>query len=285
MKKVWLVLVLSMGIIWGCSDSRKQQEIAQRNQAVEQWFKAADAVVEKSGSSEAAQIVEFVKKSAYLVIPKDYDSEDSFAIEVAQEMPRTGYRIAITALMSQDAKLGKRWKKIWDGKNHAFLFIPEDSKSASLLFLKEEGMSDPWKGVVLIHEASHAILHYSGIMDAAFDDEDLRNAAYELETYTLQSGIIEAIGGIKYVSLREREMQRLEKELKTKKIMTPHYDQYTQELDEIFGKAKSRKEIELRAESLWFDAMLKLYDRMYEAEEAAERKLNFLGAIGEDRFI
>lgn len=284
MRRIWVVLVLFVGIISACSNSRKQ-EVAQREHAVQQWFQAADGVVRRSESQEAAHIVEFVKKSTYLVLPKKYDSEDSFAIEVAQEMPQTEYRIAITSLMSADAKLGKRWEKIWEGKNHAFMFIPEGSKTASIMFLKEEGLSDLWKGVVFIHEASHAVLHYSGIMDAMFDDEDLRNAAYELETYTLQGNIIEALGGIKYVSLREREVQRLKKELKTKKIMTPQYDQYVQELDEIFGKAKSQKEVELRAESLWFDAMLTMFDRMYEPEEAAEKKLNFLGGIGEDRFI
>ncbi len=274
MRKLVIALLL-VSNIFGCAEYSEKRDVAQRKQVVSEWIAAGDEVAARSGNQAAAKIMEILKNESVFIFPREYKESSGSKVffEVVGKLPAKPYRIGITSLSKKDRSLGELWQKIFDSNNYAFLYVPEGSKKFSVLVLKEDRITSLWRGLILIHEASHAVAHSMGTFDE-IEDVDLKNAYYELATYTLQGEIIAQLGGKAYTVILEREVERLKNETKKGKGVSSGYSLYQQELDEIFGKAESSREQEMRSVVFWFDAMLHMCDSY--GKEAIKNKLFFL---------
>lgn len=278
MKKIIGMAVLLLAFVFGCSQD------FDRKQSVDSWIAAGDKVAEKTNHEVAIIIMDFLKRSCYLITPREGNIPGKFVFEISGDVPESSYTIGITSLIKKDAELDETWKKVFESKNYAFLFIPQESVNASLLFLKDDVITEDWKGIVLLHEASHAIVHSKGLL-AHIKDSELRNAINEAETYTLIDEILESLGKERYIQVLNREVSRLEKELAAGKEITARPDLYQKEMAEMFGKPGSDRETNIRADTLFFIAGLKMYDKKFTPKEATREKLEFIANTHSDRHI
>ncbi len=133
MKKIFcFVALLVVGCLFGCSAGyAKKKEIAERRKVVDAWIAAGDKVAGKSQDPAVAKIMEFLKGTSTMVIPRRCEDLASGKIlfELAEEVRDTNYKIMIMSLSKKDAELGEKWKKVLESNNYAFLFIPDESNN------------------------------------------------------------------------------------------------------------------------------------------------------------
>jgi hypothetical protein len=283
-KKYFCLIISVVLIMMACA---KEEKVSQANEQeriaiVEKWLKAGDEVARKSNNEAAINVMVFLREYSVPAIPLWSDS-DKIALSPLKPLPKADFSSMIVPLIPSDATHGGFWEKAWKSANRAFFFIP-DKGNTPLIVLKDYKMSELWAGILLIHEGSHAYVYASGMLEENETDKELKNAYYELETYTLQGWILEALGGKEYLAIRNKEVKRIRAEISKKKNLKPLIGR-TKELEDMFGESLSDEESGAKNDALFCDAMLTYFDQRYgkDTPDSIKKKLFFMAEINKDR--
>jgi hypothetical protein len=230
-------------------------EDAKEERAVERkaWFDAMDLVTRETGDSEARDVAAFLKENAILCAPTN-PGPGLTGIKVLEEGRSANY-VGITPLLEKDRKSGG---DVFIRSAGAF-YNPD----ARIIALHHQPISRYWKGILLLHEGHHSyVMTYK-----PYDWQDVRTfCVKEKETHQFQNRIMQKLGGARYDMVVKKDMERMrdvmKKEGKSIKTIFVHRGEYDDLLDDVFEKALSPLEKDLRATHIWVDAVFRLVDEL-----------------------
>lgn len=273
MNKVLIAIAVFMSVALSISSAFADDtaETVERKEVIRGWLAAGDMVARRTGNADASVIMRFLHEASSLGVPISH--EEGLAIKLvegAKDIP-----LWLVPLLVPDRGLSSAWKEIYDNNHLAAIY---NFSPQPYIVLKEYSQfSQVWRGLILIHEGSHALAYAGDAFEGIENPRVIRTLA-ELYAYDLEITLVQQIGGQAYEELLQEEMRRLcpgyvQKNL----ITTPDYPLYKERLDQIFGPSNSDWERGVRGSIFWMNAIFRLIDEMYpEAEERQKRKADFL---------
>ena len=240
----------------------------------DKWLFAGEEVVNVTQNENAKTIMSYLRESYYLGIPIFHKTLPAFKI---YHLPDMKIRLCIVPLLASDKRLSKAWEEVYNS-NLAACFVP-DPDQPHLILKDSSQLSRNWQGIVLIHEGSHALAFAASVFNQ-IEDPLMRRTMDELYAYSLETELVEKIGGEAYKQLLDEEVERIGKDYVEKKnIALPDYARNRERLEKIFGKSNSELETKVRGSVFWINAVFRLIDKIYQSpEERQSHKADFLYA-------
>jgi hypothetical protein len=218
----------------------RMQEIFQRKALYDSWIWAAEEVSELSGDPEAVKVVVFLKAESTFAIPGVENGQPSLKpiyYGRTQDEANRDKPLKIVPLLLKDDQLSHHWKKANEEQGGLFAF------QVNAIVLSGKLASTPvWKGLVLLHEGSHALRFKEGTYKSNSPEEKCRE---ELYTWAFMLRVVGLVGGQEYATLLQEEVDYIERNSKLPGILAP-LGPYNRRLDIIFGEPLSENERILR---------------------------------------
>lgn len=228
---------------------------AERYQMRDEWFGAAEEIVQKTKDKEAREVLEFMKSHSILSIPIPtgvYTLEDS----------SEGF--FLVPLLHGDERVSQLWRDIVSASP---LAGPNIHMEDHMVILRDTSeLSRLWKGIYFLHEMHH-------VREAAHGKGKIGHEE-EREATEFQNRLMILVGGRRYQLLLDREVKRLGQS------HGPEPGPYNPVLDEILGMAKSHTERILRQKYLWIHAHFVMFEKKYPKGSKAA-KTEFLKLLEE----
>lgn len=258
----------------GIGDKKEERERLRK-----EWLDSMDQVARVTGDEDAKAVAGFVRDNNILAAPHVIREGPEKGLRASKtlEAGRTETWFALIPMMAGDETLGGGWKRFAQGKAGA-VYKPD----VRCMILPAQEIGGEWKGVTLLHEGFHALQ----IMAEGYDWTDVRTFCHkERQTHQFQNKIMKKLGGARYDMAVKAEMQQVREKLaKEGKPFWPNYVQrgeYNPLLDDVFGKARSQLDQDMRQTHVWIDAVFRLVDEETKGsvDEKEERKALILKTI------
>ncbi len=250
-------------------------EARERGKERDKWFDAMDDVAKRSKNEQASKLIKFARNNGRLAAPV------KSGVVVLEDNSRAKYPFFVMPLNPGD-------KGIDEGLDNV---LSEDG-NASAAFLNHvntlalppaTAYSELWRGVLGVHELSHAcddkIEPKENAASPAEQETPSEYARRERIAHQLQNELMIAIGGEKMEDVISREADRIDTFVNENgTILNSGSDspRYKEELDSIFDKPASTKEEASRVTSVWIAGVFEYMDRVVTPEQADYAKTEFL---------
>lgn len=280
----WLALVIILlpvaSLATDAPQTKKDSSVRERKAITEEWLAAGKNVVAMTGDENGKAIMDFLRDSHFLAIPEK--DEKQLALNVESEPKNSQFQVALIPVLTQDQNAGAEWKKLYE-KNQAATFIP-GPEFGVIVLKKTDTISKAWKGLILLHEGSHALANAVGVF-SDISDMELKHAVDERYAYSQEFDILAKLGGKAYQKILKEEAGRIEiGYLKEKSVALPVY-QYKKNLDAIFGPAKSEYEDGIRGSVLWLQAVFAALEKVHGKDGAEKKEIDFLWSAYRDGIL
>jgi hypothetical protein len=234
------------------------------------WFAEGDRVAAKTGNRDARFIMDMLKANTVLALPEVIAGRR--AVRYLEDAKTDRPWFALITL-----PYGGMVPEAWRGPrdSYAAMYNPD----MRTLVVLDVPISPDWKGIVLLHEGDHA----AAMTYAPYDwRDDAEFCRAERDTHEFENDLVLALGGPAYLKLLNQEVARLRTNSEKKAIGTsfPNRLKYYDDLDPIFGPARSDFEKALRATHVWLHACFVLLERDYKGDVQEQKaKLLYSGYV------
>ncbi len=227
-----------------------------RKDAKQKWMSAVRQVVEMTQDPEARAIYQFLSENSFLV-----ESFGPNSLKVLEGI-EAEYPIALLILTKNDLEKDVVLKERVERFTETATFS-EDPPTIILYPIK---MSAIWRGITLLHEGSHALL-----LTRTPDHNPAHRQAYareEVRVHEFENRLLTKLGGEAYKKFLEKEVVRIKEiedsqQLKHNQMIVVSRTDYNHELDNIFEKALTQQERDLRQTHVHIHAQFTLIERRY----------------------
>ena len=259
----------NMAVVTGFAAFKGETQSTLQNQAerrVEVWdnfSKAADEIVRKVEDKDMNEIWKFIQDHGILAVPSV--GGDYHGAGTRKKLPA----IALIPLLDEDKKIPV-WGNLIKGRIAAYImpnrFILLDSSAE---------FSDTWKGLILLHESTHAFMFEINPRSPDKDDPDYINNQ-ERDVREHMKRIIIKLGGFPYQKLLDEEAAYIKKMAEdhptSGDIWIPDPRPYNNSMDKIFGPAQSDGEKDTRATEFYVQACFAYLDQYHGREDITKLK-------------
>lgn len=240
-----------------------ESEIKARQAVLDQWIEPAKEIAQKTEDEMAKQLITFVEAHGYLGRPAEPDFELAEP-EVAMADP---FGFGLVPVTSMDGDFKPR-----DGMTAAYNY-----ETRRLLLTEGSGYSPLYRGLVLLHELTHASQSFTKDVTKLPDPSHL-HPDNEREAYAIEFRLLSSIGGADYKVALADEIARLQREgTFGEDFGFDAPKKYDVRLDSVFGDSKSKRERMLRTTLLFIHGQMKAFEIEYGKD--AVRMQNKLMAI------
>jgi len=281
MKKIRMyTLVVALCVSSGCAVfSRGQKEdpevlfIRERVNLTKEWLSAGNSIVSQTGNPKAKEIMSFLWNRGIIGIPKK--EKDPFYYVVLKNIVPPKERIVFIVTKKEDKNIHPYFRIVWSVNFDAFY----DFRNDFLLGKDLHDTSKKWVGITLMRVGHHVLSFHQ----SPYDWTDFRKfCEREIEARIFQHEIMEKVGGRRYKKYVEEKVWWLKKEGYKEGEDYPFWTQYDDELNQIFGSARSEWEKRVRVHGIWLHAFFKLFDEM---SNAREHKIIFIQTVYDLDFV
>lgn len=264
MGKLSAIFISILCILCGCASTTAVQP--SQDHLVEMTIKKdilqkISSIIQITSDQKTKDILNEIQNKLTLATPHE------FGATVREE---GGYcdHILFIPLLKNDPPVGEMWAEvISDNTSYAF-FLP----ALQAVAIKEDlPYSNTGKILLFLHEAFHANIFSYAPYDIQSDEEYFSE---ERDAYMFQGILMHAIGKEKYMTLLEKEIDRITTKVKGNAIIPWPVKN---DLECVFGKSRSRAEEEFMQKSFWIHAVFTFLDRT--ETENSTKKAVFLAQI------
>lgn len=258
------ILFWTLFVFSACRSSNNLvDQLALRKSIVDGYITNAEIVANNTNNSQAKTIVKLIRHGLVIAMPNQE------GLQVLENYSQSGKpALIIVPLLEKDGKnFNENWKSIQNDKGAGAFYYPE---VRTIVLKDNDAISPLWKGIILLHEGNHA----GTMMYAPYDWTDLvLFSSAEMLTHEFENKLLLSLGGEKYRSLLEKEVERIKmgSDLEGK---VPRRTDYHQEMEGIFGPAFSEREKDIRETHFWINAVFTFLGRNFNNPE--EKKTAFM---------
>lgn len=271
--KIFIAVLFSVAILFSGYAGAEQTGI--REQIKNSAITSERELVQKTHNKDSEQILQLLEKSVTVVPTKDGFKAPDF-------QKKDGI-VKIVVLIPTDAQYPAWYPLLSDSSAFAYYF-----PSHNAIVLKQPtSFNSLFRGIAIDHEGWHVLYFQKHPGDGKVSD--IQFSREERDDHEHNNVLLAIIGGEPYQVFLENEMTRMAPLVKTEnsKMHFPSPDgMYREELEKIFGPAKSQSEKSFRNSFIWADTVFHYIDKHHagtkaEKEEAkAEALLDAYKKIG-----
>jgi len=235
--------------------------LAKRKELRDWWFKAAEKAASSTGDSEANRLVAFLRLNAILAEPFG-DQAKTLEASKSEEW------FYFVPLIEGDELSGEFWAKLLASPNVGASFNP----GTGLLIVRSDPISQDWAGIILLHE----VRHVRDLITEEYNWQDnMTFCRKERDVHEFENRLIAKLGGERYQKFVDAEVQNMVGASRDAKLELGESmltgTEYPQELDKIFGVAKSDFERAVRATHVDIDVNFRLVDRYWKGNKEEQK--------------
>ena len=173
-----------------------------RVEAINQWFEPAIKIAQETGIPQALKIADFLQSNTALGIVMP-DEKTVYLFSGQPVLPLDQYAY-LTPVLEQDIdRLPDEDSRQPFAKGRASV-AARFNEGSNNIYLPNSTLSRQGKGVVLLHEAKHAINEIEKLYDRQNPDS---HWIEEAEVYIFEFDVLRALGGDAYSKLIDNEME------------------------------------------------------------------------------
>lgn len=270
---VVLIIIVSLAGMYFAGVFKSNVE--KRAADIDEWIKCAEEAEKATDGPLRARItniIDYIHQSAIVVEPAE---GTDLAMNDLTSVPNVKHPIAVVSIKESDADKSEAWRKLYYNNLSAFTLCLTD---VPLLVLKGDiETSKLFKGIILIHEGSHALDYANGMMKS-FSNFNSERAESEYSAYKIGAEIMDNVGGKEYADLVNEKIEMI------KKNGTKGCFSYDERLEEIFGKSLSQKEKSIRMLLNLLNIVFKANDQIY-GEDGRRVSIDFLFKLYKERIL
>lgn len=229
----WLVVLFISGGAARHSNENAHDDTT-RVSVVTRWIDSADNLARKTKDSRVTQIVEHIKRN--FVIARPSFGEDLNILAESGHIGDGARSFAIVPLYPEDMGFPVVTRQ---GISSTGEYIPE----TKTLWLKSQGISDTFMGIILIHEGDHIMTaqerHVSYKPQVAW-------CVGEFTAFTTGSRVLRALGGKRYETLIAEDVKKMAAEYRNTGRFRLRME-YDSRYNKVFGLPISEQEKNARA--------------------------------------
>lgn len=275
---LFLLIPISLGVYWAYQyqqstanvpKTETANEALERKEAYETWLHNAKQVAELSRDEEARQVVRFLEAEATIAIPR-FENGLPFITPIyygrTTEEVNRAKSLPVVPLLPKDSDLAEYWRI--QNEQQGGLFIRE----VNAIVLSGNVDALPiWKGLLLLHEGSHAMRFQQGLFTVNISDPELCDE--ELHTWNFMLRLLGLAAGSTYRAALQEEVKYIHEQSKLPEVLAPHRSSASK-LDPVFGPPLSDNE-QLVRDSLFYRHAILTYleQRFPENSQAMKRQI------------
>jgi hypothetical protein len=172
-----------------------------RIEAINQWFEPAIKIAQETGIPQALKIADFLQSNTALGIVMP-DEKTAYLFDGQPELPLDQY-IYLTPVLEQDIDRLPDEDSRQPFANGRASVAARFHEGSNNIYLPNSTLSRQGKGVVLLHEAKHAINEVEKLYDRQNPDS---HWIEEAEVYIFEFDVLRVLGGDAYSKLIDDEM-------------------------------------------------------------------------------
>lgn len=238
-----------------------------REELAQGWTEPFAKMARVSSDPLAREVLRFVEENGILARP------DLRGLRFIRAGKGSAW-FALVNLTKDDVGISDAWANYYNGMRGAAAHFLPDQRT---LLLKEYGnMSPAWKGLLFGHEAFHAYDYMGNPYDWKNSAEYLR---HEVQAHEFESRLIRQEGKEGYQKVLGGQVAHLAKingGIGPEGALSALPLSYAVELDQVFGPAESKFEIDLRATHTNIDATFDYIEKTSPRDQQMERKMGYL---------
>lgn len=223
-------------------------ESIERARLQEEYLAAADLVVKLTNNAEARSGRDLLRANVMTYVPV-YDDK----LRTIQEVGKKKHPIAMFMVVERDLQKFTDLRQQRDDE-HQYAGYFNNTRPIPVLKVFCDPMTDFWRGLIILHEASHAqfYLRHPKLREFKVKAE---LASEEVRVYEFNARLLNKVGGKKYAAMLRAEVNRIRQVEKVhyiapREIQIVLAGEYNPAFDDIFGPAKSEREKQLRQSTL-----------------------------------
>ena len=289
MRKYFLAITLLVITSCDVNDSSKEQKpepqqqiekqilpdiYEQRKSIYNSFMDLADTIYRITGNDEVGRIVEFLKKNSIVIT---LDSE-------CLPIPKTSPELAVFPVLASDF-----CPEVLEIKKRRFFLAFFNALARTLVIKGGEKLSWLSKGLVFLHEGSHALSFHQGNY-SLYDIES--QVKEEIRVYNLEDKILLSIGGQPFADLLEKAATQIESNVSRHGIqyleqfnsVWDSMDKYGDRLSKIFGLSYDFEEEGVFWKSKFFiSSVFYFFEKKYTGTKStSDLKVNFIKNLPKD---
>lgn len=236
-----------------------EAERAEIIQKVEAWIKDADQVAQRTNNPHALEVMDFIHQNqiAGKVVPGGVQFIES---------KKTDDYVMIAPTNRSDIQANEGLEKLSKGMGALF-----NIGSRSIKVFDDVPMSPEFRGIIFLHEASHAF-HYIFKRDP-YDINVEAKLREEVNAHIFHIELTRLLGGDAFNSLVANTKETVVKPTYDSGASNLEEQTYNPELETIFGPALSEQEKIMRRGIMVEAALFEFYDERFTPEQAQIAKM------------
>lgn len=241
------------------SSPAERQATFQAHKLLQQeWLNGARLVVERTNDPEAQAVLEFLLPNVFLMEPLD-----GGAARVLEDRRGKPYSLGMLVVTEQDMQRLPQIKEEVKQRGGGAEYVAD----SRVIIVKGSDMSPVWRGLILLHEGSHA----KDFANSPRERGDLlRVSRDEAVVHDFQNRLAMKLGGTAYAKLLDAEVLSIAEQVQRLPSPAPGQlaflggrSKYNVAFEEIFGPSASVFERALRQSSFMVHAQFAYIEQMY----------------------
>ena len=254
--KIFIIAIFVMAILFSGYARAGQSSV--REQIKNSAVASLRDLAQRTQNKDTEQILQILEKQSITVVP----TKNGFKEPVFQKKDGT---VKIVVLIPTDAQYPFWYPILTNNAGFAWFFPAHDA----IILKRDSNFHSLFRGIALDHEGWHAryFLKNPGNGDAS----DIQFSMEERDDYEHGNALLSIVGGVPYKIFLEKEMERMAPSV-TKTNAEMHFPSppeiYNEELEKIFGPAKSQSEKNFRISFVWVDTVFHYIDAHHGGTQA-----------------